>query len=140
MRVIYQKKENFPGECELFRANVDRSLRGKKGQQELRELRDALLALRKKRLIAGALTDTKGNVCAIGAYAKHKGMDPASFYLWKIDPLVLGESCGMPDLVAWRIVEMNDVDLAGINPNHRYDMMLGWVESKICRLGKIKAG
>lgn len=40
---------------ELWQANVERAIRGKRGQKVLRELRDALLALPEPRLIEGAL-------------------------------------------------------------------------------------
>lgn len=67
---------------ELFRANVDRALKGKRGQRALRELRRALLALPEPKLIKGALCDVTyadddedqerpqpAGFCAIGALA-----------------------------------------------------------------------
>jgi hypothetical protein len=95
--------EDFPNQYEFWRANHERALKGKRGRQALRDLRDALLALPEKKLIEGALCTMnaerrladgcisdelaadlaeKGEgVCAIGAFLWHRkvkaGMDPA---------------------------------------------------------------
>lgn len=45
----------FPNQAAFWRANAHRALRGKRGRKALAELRDALLALPQKRLIARAL-------------------------------------------------------------------------------------
>lgn len=92
----------------LWRSNVDRALKGKRGKQALRDLREALLALPEPRLIEGALCTVDPEqrashsagpqrdwrlaelrehgegVCAIGAYLWHQkvkaGMDPAEAF------------------------------------------------------------
>lgn len=73
--------EDFPGQLELFRANVERSMRGKAGQARLRELREALLALPVKALHDGIFaegTRERPVVCALGAWALQQvGGDPA---------------------------------------------------------------
>lgn len=60
-------EENFPNEGELWWANARRALAGRKGKKALAELREALLALPEKRLIAGAL-------CTVGARAEAEAM------------------------------------------------------------------
>ncbi len=55
MRLNYTEEEDFSGQFELWQANCRRSLRGKLGQRELGELRQALLDLPDKRLIHGSL-------------------------------------------------------------------------------------
>lgn len=136
MRIGYCDEEDYPGQFGLWQANCERSLRGKRGQQELRELHVALLALPKKALIHGALEDEGGGVCAIGAYAKYKGLDLSKFDV-DSDTDEVGVAAGMPPLVAWKIVEMNDCelhwssDLAVLTPEQRYEKMLAWVESQI---------
>lgn len=130
MRISYSDEENWPGQFELWQANCSRSLRGRSGQEELRQLRDALLALSDKRLIHGSLVDADGEVCAIGAYAKHKGLDLQDF-----DPEdetdEVGIRAGMPSLVAWKVVEMNDMQFDHLTPEERYKRMLGWVEAQL---------
>lgn len=129
-RISYSDEENYPGQFDLWQANCRRSLRGKQGQEELRVLRDALLALPDKRLIHGSLIDEEGEICAIGAYAKHKGLD-----LEKFDPEdstdEVGIEAGMPSLVAWKVVEMNDMELSDLTPEQRYTKMLEWVDSQL---------
>lgn len=130
-RINYSEEEDYPGQFDLWQANCDRSLKGKSGQEELLVLRDALLAMPDKRLIHGSLVAEDGEVCAIGAYAKHKGLD-----LQKFDPEdetdAVGIEAGMPKLVAWKVVEMNDIELdSRISPENRYAKMLQWVENEL---------
>ncbi len=71
--------DDFPGEINLFRANVHRSMRSKAGQARLRELRDALLALPVKELhqsIFAEGTIDAPKVCALGAWALAKAGSP----------------------------------------------------------------
>lgn len=120
MRISYSDEEDFPGQFNLWQANCERSLRGKQGQQELKELHAALLALSDKRLILGSLEDEEGGVCAIAAYGKRKGLD-----LSKLDGDYgsdeVGIEAGMPVLVAWKVVEMNDLEFAHLTPERRYE-------------------
>lgn len=105
----YDDDEQFPNQGEFWHANVKRALAGKRGKKALAELRDALLALPEKRLIAGALCTVGGveqradvgghwyredlaykvekegeGVCAIGAYLWFKkvkaGADPRAAF------------------------------------------------------------
>lgn len=131
MRINYCDEEDFPGQFELWQGNCERSLRGKQGQEELRELRAALLALPEKRLIHGTLEDEDGNVCAIGAYGKRKGLDLSKFDV-DSDTDEVGIAGGMPKLVAWKVVEMNDIEFDyAVTPEERYTKMLAWVEKKL---------
>jgi hypothetical protein len=131
-RISYSEDEDYPGQFELWQANCERSLRGREGQEELRVLRDALLALPDKRLAHEVLITEDGeDVCAVGAYARHKGLD-----LQKFDPEdetdAVGIEAGMPELVAWKVVEMNDHELhSRFTPEERYALMLKWVEGKL---------
>lgn len=110
MRLNYSDDEERPGQFALWDANVRRSIQGRAGQQALREFEAALLAMPEKRLIKDALTDDDGNVCAIGCYARSKGVD-----LSKFDPEdesdEVGVAAGMPHLVAWSVVALNDITL-----------------------------
>jgi hypothetical protein len=71
--------DDFPGQLELYRANVRRSMRSKAGQARLRELRAALLALPVKALEAGIFAEgsqEEPQVCALGAWALSRVGDP----------------------------------------------------------------
>ena len=61
-----------------WRAQVRSAIRGKRGQAFLRELIAALDAMPVKELIAEELVTTEGEVCAIGAVCKARGIDVSS--------------------------------------------------------------
>lgn len=155
MRINCADEEDRPGQFALFDANCARSLAGKRGQRELRELEAALLALPEKRLIRGSLTDDEGGVCAIACYAQHKGLDLSTF-----DPEdesdAVGIAAGMPRLVAWKVVALNDIELVTVwerafgpiprghgqyqggipliremTPEERYTRVLAWVRGHL---------
>lgn len=133
-RISYSENEDYPGQFDLWQANCLRSLRGRQGQEELRALREALLSLPDKRLIHGVLVDEEGDVCAVGAYARHKGLDLQTF-----DPEdatdEVGIAAGMPNLVAWKVVEMNDLNLdSRVTPEQRYTKMLEWIDTQLSQV------
>lgn len=161
MRISYSDEEDIPGQFALWQANCRRSLQGKKGQVALRELEAALLALPDKRLIANHLKDADGEVCALGALAKHKGhdippplKDEWGYYDDDTEIEEFGVSLGMPRLVAWKVVEKNDIAIDGyyvnlpgpyrwfqeqqrlrayvpVTPEMCYAKMLAWVQGQI---------
>lgn len=157
MRIGYSDDEDFPGQFELWQANCQRSLNGKKGQAALKELEVALLALRDKRLIADKLQDANGDVCALGALARYKGQLIATAEAedgaedeWEENDMdaemeEFGVSLGMPRLVAWKVVSKNDIEIRGtydyskeprgtfvpVTPEQRYERLLAWVQQKI---------
>jgi hypothetical protein len=139
MRISYSDEEDFPGQFGLWQGNCQRSLHGKAGQAALRELETALLALPDKRLIAGEF-DNGEDVCAIGALARYKHLTP------RADPegemVEIGEECGMPSLVAWKTVEINDtyfdcryVDNKRVEftAEERYQGVLNWVRKELAQ-------
>lgn len=154
MRIGYSEDEDYPGQFELWQANCRRSLQGKAGQASLRELEQALLALPKKRLIANRLKDADGEVCALGALAEYKGReipvsDADDFSEWEDfgEMEDFGVQLGVPRLVAWKVVELNDVVIDGrydysksprgeyvpCIPEERYEKVLAWVRKRLAR-------
>lgn len=156
MRIGYSDDEEYGGQFELWQANCRRSLKGKVGQAALRRLEAALLALPDKRLIAGDLVDDEGGVCAIGALALHEDKITDDMRaLSECDMEDVGVELGMPRLVAWKVVEMNDLQFNGLDlvflegperwpaerpyahvpvtPEVRYERMLAWVREQIDR-------
>lgn len=150
MRIGYADEEDYPGQFGLWQANCLRSLKGKAGQAALRELEQALLALPEKRLIANELQNAEGEVCAVGALAKYKGVtetqaDP------DCDMEDVGVELGMPRLVAWKVVALNDIEIDGdyvtaegptrygyplrqfvpVTPEERYERVLAWVRGQL---------
>lgn len=116
MRIGYIDEEQFQGQFALWQSNCARSLRGKQGQAALRELEEALVALPTKRLIADALVHS-GDVCAIGALALKRGKLDLSEEHEGDEMEDVGVGLGMPRLVAWKVVEANDID------NEKYSVL-----------------
>lgn len=144
IRINCSEEEDFAGHFELWQANCRRSLKGKKGQSALRELEAALLALPEKRLIANKLQDRQGEVCALGALAKYKNHEMAvaetteddewdDEWDYDIDGSMeeFGVSLGMPRMVAWKVVALNDIELEGLSPESRYERVLAWTQRQI---------
>jgi hypothetical protein len=162
MRIGYSEDEEFGGQFELWQANCRRSLKGKKGQAALRELEAALLAMPDKRLIAGKLQDADGEVCSLGALAKYKGhalladeCEEGEYDEYDLSGEMeeFGVELGMLRLVAWKVVEKNDVAFDGmewfncegpyrweferpqmrdfISPEMRYEKMLAWIRKQL---------
>lgn len=70
-------RSGYTDDCEginLYRGNVERCLKGRKGQAALREMRDALEAMPEKKLVADAFACDDG-VCAMGALARHREVE-----------------------------------------------------------------
>jgi hypothetical protein len=137
MRISYSEDEDYPGQFNLWQGNCQRSLSGRKGQAALRELRAALLALPSKRLIANELDDG-ADCCAIGALVRYKSLTPKSDREYEMEEV--GVECGMPRMVAWKVVELNDVQLdrrwdgmksVELTPEERYDAVLKWVGEQL---------
>ncbi len=59
----------------LYRSTVERAISGKRGQAFLQELAAALDEMPVKRLISNELVTEQGEVCAIGAVCKKRGLD-----------------------------------------------------------------
>ena len=134
MRINYSEDEDSPGQFGLWQANCRRSIKGKAGQAALRELEQALLTQPEKRLISDESQNAEGEVCAIGALAKYRGIEKT-----EADPEDMEEvgiELGMPRLVARKVVCLNDVELGiyGLNsvtPEERYERVLAWVRRQL---------
>lgn len=50
----------------------------------------------------------------------------------------VGIAGGMPELVAWKVVEMNDIQFDHLTPEQRYSAMLAWVERNLTALSEEK--
>ena len=111
-----------------WRAQVASSIRGKRGQQFMRELVDALDALPEKRLIANDL-ETAGNVCAIGSVGLKRGVDMSK--LDPEDPYSIAGVFGIAHQLVQEIEYMNDEAFYGKGPEERWKFMRDWAASNI---------
>jgi hypothetical protein len=158
MRIGYADEESYPGQFELYRANTERQIAGRKGQKALRDLEEALLALPSKRLVLKHLAERDGGVCAIGALLVLKRQRAGMSYDDAVRDIIATHDCDSepdtmtdevavaegvaPPLVAWRLVELNDVLLESFwdteaathvkpTPEERYERVLAWVRSQL---------
>ena len=116
------------GRFNLFRANVDRSLGGKRGQAFLRELASALDAMPVKELIADELVQD-GAVCALGAVAVARKIDVSN--LEPDDADAVAETFGIAAPMAREIVYENDGTGGHETPAHRWTRMRKWVSDHL---------
>lgn len=136
MRIGYSDEEEFSGQFFLWQANCERSLAGKAGRQALTDLRDELLRMNVKRLIGNDLA-VDGEVCAVGALLKARGvpqdrLESFDDLYQTTDDIAVREG-RVPKLVAWKLVELNDMDLVSCTPEERYAKVLAWVEYRLSR-------
>ena len=110
-----------------WRGQVASAIRGKRGQALLRELLEALDAMAEKRLIAGALIDRCGGVCALGALGRKRGVELEKLDPWDYDTLA-GVFGVAHQLV--REIEFTNDD-AGRSPEDRWKAMRYWVAAQI---------
>jgi hypothetical protein len=123
-----------------WRGCVASATRGKRGQKLLADLLAALDAMPTKALVAHELETADGDVCALGALGKARGMDMS-----KIDPGEPDEvasSFGVASPLVQEIAYMNDEyrdsrwddatrRYVDINPEERWVLMRTWVASQI---------
>lgn len=128
-------RSGYTDDCEylgLWRGAVDRAIKGKRGQQFLKELVQALDEMPEKTLIHGELIDEHGDVCAIGAVCKKRNLDVSNVDI--DDPRQVGKLVGISKALAAEIEYINDDDYDSNyfeSPERRYQRVRGWVESKI---------
>lgn len=123
---------DFPGQMELYRANVTRSIRSKDGQARLRELKTVLEALPQEELGASEFLPTHGPACALGAWADWATTgtpahaDMLAFHGDDHDTEHLLRRYHWPKLVVLDLVYIND-ESSSITAHERYRRVLAWV-------------
>jgi hypothetical protein len=94
----------------LYRANVDRCIAGKHGQKLLKELVEALDAMPVKELIPNSFMGQPGEVCALGALAKKRGLDTSDL-MWNEEDCktnLTAKRFGVKPMFTNEIMFMND--------------------------------
>jgi hypothetical protein len=121
----------IPNTVGLYRNAVRRSIKGARGQQLLRRLRDALDAMPAKRLIDGVIKDESGDVCALGALDPNAPNDGDSEW----DDYCaekLGKHFGIATALAAEITYVNDEACWQLEtPEQRWKRMRAWVDKQI---------
>lgn len=107
----YTDEEDYPGQFDLYRANVNRSLASKRGQAFLVEMAKALDEMPRKRIFKSVLVESSeetGEVeaCAMGAVALHRKLDTADVDAH--DPDEVATLFGISRVMAAEIAYVND--------------------------------
>jgi hypothetical protein len=113
-----------------WRGQVASAIRGRRGQKLLTDLLAALDAMPEKFLVAGELETKDGDVCALGALGKARGLDMQQ----NLDPGEPEEVAAAFDIapqLAQEIVFMNDEHLNYVGGEQRWERMRAWVASLI---------
>src|SRR3990167_8566471 len=115
-----------------------KAIYGKRGQSLLRELEAALVAIPEKRLIANKFATLDGEVCALGALAKARGIPLAEMSKWEDDPETAKKQLGISYTLAWEIIAENDDGhfpgfrwMRESTNEKRYEDMLKWVQQHL---------
>lgn len=117
----------------LYRANVDRTIHGKRGQAFLREMAAALDAMPIKELIAHEFVNETGCVCAMGAVAQARKLEiPKGF--GEGEPWEVGALLRITPMLAAEIAYHNDERgpvRAEEAPAQRWTRMRAWVREHV---------
>ena len=132
-------RSGYSDDCEnlnLYRNAVERAMRGKRGVKFFKELRDALDGMEHKRLIAEELVDSGGDVCAMGAVFRARGMSDEEISEINYDcPVAVSRVAGIAWSMAAEIEWENDERIFwGRNPEtpeNRWQRIRAWVEERI---------
>ena len=116
----------------MWRGRVASAIRGKRGQELLRDMRGALDAMPKKRLVRGELQTADGGVCALGCVGARRGIDMSS-----LDPQeneVVASALNIAECLAREIEYEND-DFHGTD-EQRWAHIRKWVDANIVEAAK----
>ena len=122
------------GALNLWRANVDRAIGGKRGQDFLLEMASALDAMPVKELVADEVVRDSAHVCAMGAVAVARGLDVSK--VDPEDPEAVAATFGIARAMACEIAFENDerAQWAGQHqetPAERWTRMRKWVSDHL---------
>lgn len=118
-----------PWEMIRWRGAVSAAVRGRRGQAFLREMLAALDALPEKRLIPGNLVDKDGEVCALGAVGRARGVDLSA--VDPEDPIAVGRFFGIAQAMAAEIEFENDEAWGPQTPEKRFERIRNWVVANL---------
>lgn len=138
----------YNDECEsnfqyLWPSIARRAIKGKRGQEFLKELEAALVALPEKKLIMNELCDKDGQVCVLGAVAVERRVKDGATRedakrkiheeCWDESSAVqqAREELGITHVLSWEIMHKNDELYYKMTPEQRYKAMLAWVREQI---------
>lgn len=121
-----------------WRGAVSSAIKGKNGQAFLRELLAALDAIESQRLISESLENDHGEVCALGAIGRCRGLDLQSVDYE--DHAAVAKLFGINEKLAQEIMWVNDEWTRRNNAPamaERYQSVRNWVLDQIRSRGQL---
>lgn len=112
----------------MYRGRVASAIRGKRGQDFLKEVAAAMDAMPEKVLIANELINEDGDCCTIGVVCKARGLDVSKIDYE--DPEQVAAAVGIAKPMAAEIEWEND-DYRSEHPAERWKRMRKWVADNI---------
>jgi hypothetical protein len=132
----YRDDYDYNGALNRWRANVNRSIGGKRGQSFLREMASALDAMPVKELVADEVVRDSEHVCAMGAVAVARGLDVSRLDVE--DAEEVGKTFGIAGAMAREISFENDERAAWAGhketPAERWTRMRKWVSDNLSKV------
>lgn len=125
-------RSGYSDDCEniqLWRGNVDRAIKGKKGQEFFKELLAALDALPNKRLIPHELISEDGECCALGAVFISRNTNVAG--VDESEPEEVAAALGIRSMLAQEVAYMNDEYQRLNTPEERWQRIRNWVVANL---------
>ncbi len=116
-----------PLEFGKWRGIIASATRGKRGQAFFRELVAALDAMPEKKLVRSHL-EKDGQVCALGALGRHKGLDLNALDTY--DHESLGETFNIAHQLSQEVMYEND-ERWGTSDENRWQRMRDWAAEQI---------
>jgi len=111
-----------------WRGQVASAIKGKRGQKLLRDLIEALDAISDKRLITSALKDEQGEVCALGAVFKQRGISLGEPDEYDFDPEWVASQLDVAEQLVREIAYENDEGGWRETPEDRWSRLKRWAE------------
>lgn len=124
-------RHGYSDDCEnvaMWRGVIASASRGKRGQAFFRALVAALDAMPNKRLVAAALEDGEGAVCALGCLGKARGVTLRSIdtHDWE----GLGELFDIAPQLSQEVMFVND-EWRRESPEERWSRVRKWASEQI---------
>ena len=118
----------------MWRGMVASAIRGKRGQQFLKELIASLEAMPEKKLIKNELVTATGEVCALGCVGQARGLDMTKFDPDE-DPEFLAEQLGkafnIAPCLAQEVQYLNDEWNYSWTPEQRWAAVHKWAQENL---------
>lgn len=112
-----------------WRGAVNSAIKGKRGQALLLEMANALDAMPVKRLISDELVSKEGEVCALGAVAKHKSLNVGGVDAYDFEEVAT--VFNIAEALAREIAAENDDLYCNEEPEKRWQRMRKWVSENL---------